>query len=438
MPEDKGVVTLEQAEFDEIQGSLTKATSTIDDLTKQLAEMKATDPGTRPVIGDPTAVSLDTKDHPVLKKGYLPPGAATSEQLKGINVNHFPQGDIDNFSMVRLMLAQAKSAQLGDAAYRRFAPWEKAYQEALEKANLGDQVSGQDGGFLAPEVWSSDFYDRLYPQMIIGQLPVTRIRMTARTQHFPALVNGATVYYTAENATITSSSPQFRQITLNAKKQSALTYISNELILDSTPDAEAVLRNNLMREMAIDKDKQILLGNGQSGAPTGLQNATNVVTTAMAGSHLVYTDLTNIIYLVEVLNNSTNVGVGQATCTGIVAAPILKKQIANLLDSNGRPLLAFGLGEIKLPANNDSIAGWLGVPKFVTSTIMPGTEGAQYVFAGDWQHLLVADRMDLEFMASNVAGTTFASDQTAVRVIHRYDTAVAHPEAFAVLGPVTS
>ncbi len=374
----------------------------------------------------------------IAKSGYFPPGI-TPERLKGININSFPRGDIDNFSMTRLMLAHGKAiGGMGEAAYRQFAPWEWQYQQALEKANLGDQVSGQDGGFLAPEMWSQDFYDRLYPQMVIGQLPVTRIRMSARTQHFPKLVTGAVVYYTAENAPINPSSPTFAQITLQAKKQSALTYISNELILDANADAENVMRNNLIREMAIDKDKQILLGDGSLGAPTGLLNAKNVATVAMGGAHLAFTDLTNIVYQVEVLNGSTYVGIGQAKCTGVVGHPIMKRQIGNWVDTAGRPLWAFGLGEVKLPGDTDSLANWLGAGKFVTSTIMPGTEGQQKIIAGDWQHLLVADRMDLEFASSSVAGTAFASDQTAVRVIHRYDTAVAHPEAFTVLSPVSS
>lgn len=40
------------------------------------------------------------------------------------------------------------------------------------------------------------------------------------------------------------------------------------------------------------------------------------------------------------------------------------------------------------------------------------------------------NRQDVEIMVSNVAGTSFASDQTWIRLISRYDVGVAHPEAF--------
>ena len=54
------------------------------------------------------------------------------------------------------------------------------------------------------------------------------------------------------------------------------------------------------------------------------------------------------------------------------------------------------------------------------------------VFFGDWQHLWVMERQDVELLTSNVAGTAFANDQTWVRLIRRYDVGVAHPEPFFV------
>ena len=36
----------------------------------------------------------------------------------------------------------------------------------------------------------------------------------------------------------------------------------------------------------------------------------------------------------------------------------------------------------------------------------------------------------IEIVTSNVAGTSFANDQTWIRLISRYDVGIAHPEAF--------
>lgn len=429
-----------------VETSVAEAALTPEEKAKAVAFAKAieeerkalqTDTSTRPAFDGAAAAATDS---PVLKKGYLPPMNERDREaaVKGINVNLFPQGDIDNFSVARLALAQAKAASMGEVAWKQFAPWEKAYIDGMVKANLGDAVSGQDGGYLAPEIWSTTFYDRLYANALVGQLPVTHVRVSGRVQHFPVLVNGVVVYWSAENTAITASSPQFRQMTLTPRKQSALTYISNEMILDANEDAENILRNNIAREMAQDLDKQVFIGAGTSGTPIGLLNQTNVGSGAMLGASLTYSDLSNSILKVMQLNNSANVGVGNATCTGIAANTALLKQVANFKDTNNRPLWDFGLRGMPLPGKDNALGNFLGVPNVATSNVLTATEGSQQIFFGDWQFLVIGERTDVEFMASTVAGTAFASDQTAVRAIRRVDVALAHPEAFFVLTPVSS
>ena len=75
----------------------------------------------------------------------------------------FPRGDIENFSICRWAMAceRSKNTNEDNLAYSKHAPWERAYYAALEAYALtkgeawlkaqGDMVSGQDGGWLAPE-----------------------------------------------------------------------------------------------------------------------------------------------------------------------------------------------------------------------------------------------------------------------------------------------
>lgn len=61
------------------------------------------------------------------------------------------------------------------------------------------------------------------------------------------------------------------------------------------------------------------------------------------------------------------------------------------------------------------------------------TNNMSPVFFGDWQHLWVMERQDIELLTSNVAGTAFANDQTWIRLIRRLDVGVAHAEPFFVV-----
>ena len=429
---------------------------------------KQTDPSTRPSLGVDLPETPKQSINELAAKGYFSPMAKRNlERAESFNINHYPLGDIDNFSVARFAMAQsfAFNNVMGELAYKKVAPWETAYIEAgmkdklidpITKANMGDMVSGQDGGFLAPEQWNQQLYDLLYPSSIASVLPITRQTVPTRVVHWPVLSNNVTVYYVGENAALTASSPQFRQITATMRKQAVLAYLSNELIRDSSPQADNVLRNHAAIEMAVDQDAALLAGNGQNGAPTGLLSMSGLTTSA-GPTHLGYTDLVKGIYQVETLNGSTITRVGQTGCTGIAGGPILKKQIASFADTAGRPLWDFSLRNVNISASPTGsgqapnpgapLSGFLNVPAWALAnnqnttagvSPLPSAEGSQRIFFGDWRHLIIAQRMDIEFMASNVAGNTFANDQTAIRLIRRYDVVCPHPEAFFVLTSVNS
>jgi hypothetical protein len=409
------------------------------------------------------------------------------------NVLKFPRGDIENFSVCRWAMALERSQNTaeGTQAFAKHAPWESAYYAALESYGetkaQGDMVSGQDGGYIAPELWSTNFVDQIYPQAATSRLPITRIPMGNRVVHVPRLSANIQVNYGAENAALTANQAQFQQISFTARKQYAFIQISNELIRDSNPAAQTILQNNAARYMALDMDYQILLGNGLAGTPTGLYNQTNVTKAngsngggfsgaaapAGVGSNSKYPridDLTNSIFNVEDLNNSANVPIGQANVTGVVGAVALKTLITGANDAalsitNGttRPDYDFGYNQMRWanrPDGSSSLDGFLGIPTWVLTNVvkhslLAGSGGASAaptsnasrlaspnpvavadmnpVFFGDWQHLWVMQRMDIEILASNVAGTAFQNDQTWVRLIRRYDVGVAHPEPFYIV-----
>jgi hypothetical protein len=405
----------------------------------------------------------------------------------------YPRGGIENFSVCRWAMALERAANTaeGSSAFAKWAPYESAYYAAVESYGQskaqGDMVSGQDGGFIAPELWSTNFIDQIYPQAATSRLPITRIPMGNRVVHVPRLSANIQVNYGAENASLTANQAQFQQVSFTARKQYAFVQISNELIRDSNPAAQTLLQNNAARYMALDMDYQILLGNGLAGTPLGLYNQTNVkpnvgsngggfsgaAAPALVGSNSKYPridDLTNAIFNVEDLNNSTNVPVGQASVTGIVGAVALKTLVTGANDAalgitNGttRPDFDFGYNQMRWanrPDGTSSLDGFLGVPTWALTNVVKhslkagsGAAGAaptsnssilastnpvavadmNPVFFGDWQHLWVMQRMDIEILASNVAGTAFQNDQTWIRLIRRYDVGVAHPEPFYIV-----
>src|SRR5262249_45204209 len=220
----------------------------------------------------------------VVKKGYLPSG------VRGVimNVNRFPLGDIENWSLARAAYAQSQSKLLyggpGHAGtWRKHAPWEYAYYEALENQDLyrrelkgfgsfqvkaqGEMVSGLDGGFLAPEQWVGPYFGLLRSFSFINQLPVTRVNMPARIIHLPKVMGDISEPYTLENQQVTASQFLFGQLSYTARNAKAFVPVSNELMRDAPELADQILRKEGALAHAIDRDTQALMGGGGPNPP---------------------------------------------------------------------------------------------------------------------------------------------------------------------------
>jgi HK97 family phage major capsid protein len=413
------------------------------------AEPGPTDIKTRPdFLTAPADSEESLEGSPALKKGYLPQPLSYADQKANIAKLNFPRGDYDNFSMTRYAFAKQRVEAGFEASdsMQKNAPWETQYYEAAKKIVVtdpvtkaqGDMVSGADGGFLAPEFWSANFLNQLYASQIVTQLPITTMRMGTRVAHMPKLTAAVSISYANENATLATTTASFNHLSFTARKQGEIIQLSNELIRDSVPAADQILQNHAVKWMALDRDKQLILGNGQSGAPVGLANISGIgltTTTLATNSSPLHTEITKGIVNVETLNGlSTNNPIGMATCTGVLGMPILKQQLLNIVDSNGRPLYDFqGFNAIRgaFPAAGGGMFdGLYGVPTWRFSQVFNEAANSRHIYFGDWQWLIYMVRQDVEIMVSNVAGTSFQNDQTWIRLISRYDVGVAHPEAF--------
>lgn len=387
--------------------------------------------------------SKEEVDHIAKVKKFMPLGTNWQHEkgidsdrrfYKNVNMSTAPRGEVlDNYSAGRLAFALSRFRDGDLLALSKFAPWESAYYDWVRKAQA--ESNGQDGGFLAPEEWVNVLFGILRPASFLEKFPITKMAVATRTQHIPTVTADVSVLYAAENAALTASQFQYSQHTLTMRKQYTFVQISNELLADSLPQAENSIRREAALAIARDRDKQAIFGNGQAGAPIGLANMTNITTTNL-GATPTYSNLHTGILNVEQLNLSANVPTGEASCTGILANVQLKHTLYRTLDTQNRPLWSYGIreatgGPAGMVGTDGGLNGLLGVPVWAFSNLVPSGNSGQIIY-GDWQYLVLAERQDVEIMASNVAGTAFQNDQTWIRFIYRYDVTCVHPEAFFV------
>lgn len=102
---------------------------------------------------------------------------------------------------------------------------------------------------------------------------------------FPKQTGASTAYWVGENpgAGVTQSNPTFGTMTMSPKTLQATGAVSRQLLVQSTPDVEALVREDLAAVHALGWDLAALHGTGAANDPTGIYAAAGVNAIAMGG-----------------------------------------------------------------------------------------------------------------------------------------------------------
>lgn len=156
--------------------------------------------------------------------------------------------------------------------------------EHLVRAEMGEDDPEQ-GGYLVPEPMGELLWiDTLGKSVIFDK--VRRVPMTSATQKFPRIIDtdhstnlfdGLIFRFIAEKATKTETKPKINQIELKARVLYALTYVTNQLLDDSRPSCELMLRKMYASGSSWKMDEQIFRGTG-AGSPLGILNSSGLIT----------------------------------------------------------------------------------------------------------------------------------------------------------------
>jgi len=102
---------------------------------------------------------------------------------------------------------------------------------------------------------------------------------------FPKQTGASTAYWVGENpvAGVTESNPTFGTLQMAPKTLQATGAVSRQLLVQSTPDVEGMVREDLALVHALAWDVAAMHGTGQNNQPTGVYVASGVNAKAMGG-----------------------------------------------------------------------------------------------------------------------------------------------------------
>ena len=199
--------------------------------------------------------------------------------------------EIRQFSLVRAIAALANPGdrRLREAAAFEFEASDAAAQRYGRSAQglmiptdvLGvwkrDLNTSDDNEIVATNLLANEFIDVLRNSASV---------MQAGARMLPGLVGNVAIpkktaasaggWISTEGGAASESEPTFGTVSLTPKTVGAFTDMTRQLILQSTPAVEALVRDDLTQALALAIDKGALEGSGSSGQPTGILNTVGV------------------------------------------------------------------------------------------------------------------------------------------------------------------
>lgn len=138
--------------------------------------------------------------------------------------------------------------------------------------------SGGDQGGTMVATSLGSFIDLLYARLVLRGLGAQVLTGLVGNLDLPKLVTGSTIGNLAENAASSESSPTTGKVTLSPKRAGTFVEVSQQLMMQSSPDVETMVRNDLLTALALIFEVRAIHGTGASNQPTG------IVATAGIGS----------------------------------------------------------------------------------------------------------------------------------------------------------
>lgn len=352
----------------------------------------------------------------------------------------------EEFSIVRFFRAQM-AHDWTIAPYERYCMLKtKKNFEALEQKAIG-WASGSSGGYwVATEFLPAEFITHFVANIVCRKAGCRVIQATGAPVEIPKITAGATAYWVGQNANLTASDQTPGILSLTPKFCVARTQMSEFLANSSEGAAEAIVREDLGRVLALAVDKAMLEGNIATATPNvidGMANTASINTVAIGtnGGALTMTHLHSMKYKLDEDN------VPEAGRCWIMH-PRTKSGIDKFLINAETNHYLFQPGGFQGGGVWNSLPQTLlGYPVYTTTQIATtgskggGTEGGvnlASVFLVNMADIILCEWGGLSLKATDVGGNAWAQNAIEVKATYACDMGARHVDSICLLNDTTT
>lgn len=272
------------------------------------------------------------------------------------------------------------------------------------------------GGAFVPTQLVVPIIEILRNRMILETLGVQTMAGLQGNIVIPRQEATATAYSVSEIAAITASQQILGQIALSPKRVGATQNYSKQFVMQSTPDAESFMRDDLFKVIALDWDRLGLNGQGAASEPLGVFNTPGVGSVIFGGA-ATYSKIVDFETVVSQANADAD---NMHYITTPSAKGALKKVAAALTGATtiGGPQNALWVGKGRDGEMN-------GYPAHSTNQVPNNL-----LAFGDWSQCIRALWGGLDVVVDYY--TKAVNAEVAITINTWGDFAVRHPQSFVI------
>ena len=296
--------------------------------------------------------------------------------------------------------AQEAERRSGRKAQGVFIPMQALEQRANDTTSAAQIVGEQH----RPQ----DYIGALRNRLLARRLGVRVLTGLQGDVSVPKYGSGLSLGWVAEGGAVPEGTMAFDSVTMTPKHTGGKTEMSRQLIQQSSPGIEQLVRDDLTALVAQEIDKAILVGGG-ANEPTGIISNANVQTADMP------TSWAEVLGLSELLNLENLEG------TTYLSDPSVRTTFASTEKVTGS-----GSGFL---AEN----GMMDNKPYMMTNQMP----ADTLLYGDFSQVMLGIWSEIDILVNPFAEPAYSRGGVQVRAMATCDVALRHPQGFVVATPAT-
>lgn len=234
------------------------------------------------------------------ERGNLPVGENNPDGLIGLT-----DQQVRNYSLFRAVRAlanpndrraqeaaafefecsRAAETQFGRTAQGLLVPQDVLASRAFNAGGAANTPAGASTGNFGVDTqfMAGSFIEMLRNRTVLMGLGTTMAGLVGNVD-IPRQTGGATAYWIGENQDATEGTPTLGQLELSPKTVAAYTEITRRLMMQSSLDAEGIVRRDLTNAIAQAIDFAGFYGSGTNNQPRGLKNYTGINSVGFASN----------------------------------------------------------------------------------------------------------------------------------------------------------